>query len=112
MSSRSSTRTPAIDAAGWSPPVAAAHRMRRVVVTGLGLVTPLGVGVSEVWRRLINAESGIRGVQCCDVSDLPCKIAGEVPRGDRSSGKLNLDDYILPKNQRKMGTFIHFAIAA
>jgi 3-oxoacyl-[acyl-carrier-protein] synthase II len=86
--------------------------MRRIVVTGLGLVTPLGVGVGEVWRRLINAESGIRGVQSCDVSDLPCKIAGEVPRGDRSSGKLNIDEYVLPKNQRKMGTFIHFAIAA
>jgi 3-oxoacyl-[acyl-carrier-protein] synthase II len=86
--------------------------MRRVVVTGLGLVTPLGIGVEPVWKRLLNAESGIRGVQSCDVSDLPCKIAGEVPRGERSSGKFNPDEYILPKDQRKMGTFIHFAIAA
>jgi 3-oxoacyl-[acyl-carrier-protein] synthase II len=86
--------------------------MRRVVVTGLGLVTPLGIGVELVWKRLLNAESGIRGVQSCDVSDLPCKIAGEVPRGERSSGKFNPDEYILPKDQRKMGTFIHFAIAA
>jgi 3-oxoacyl-[acyl-carrier-protein] synthase II len=86
--------------------------MRRVVVTGLGLVTPLGIGVEPVWKRLLNAESGIRGVQSCDVSDLPCKIAGEVPRGERSSSKFNPDEYILPKDQRKMGTFIHFAIAA
>ena len=76
--------------------------MRRVVVTGLGLVTPLGIGVEPVWKRLLNAESGIRGVQSCDVSDLPCKIAGEVPRGERSSGKFNPDEYILPKDQRKM----------
>jgi len=86
--------------------------MRRVVITGLGLVTPLGVGVEEVWRRLIDAQSGIRGIQACDVSDLPCKIAGEVPRGERSSGKFNPDEYVAPKDQRKMGHFIHFAVAA
>jgi 3-oxoacyl-[acyl-carrier-protein] synthase II len=86
--------------------------MRRVVVTGLGIVSPLGVGAENVWSRLLKSESGIRGVQSCDVTDLPCKIAGEVPRGDTSSGKFNADDYVPPKDQKKMDTFIVMAIAA
>jgi 3-oxoacyl-[acyl-carrier-protein] synthase II len=86
--------------------------MRRVVVTGMGLVTPLGVGTEYVWKRIINGESGISGIQAFDVSDLPCRIAGEVPLGDKSSGKFNPDDYVLPKDQRKMGRFIHFAMGA
>ncbi|MGH6893180.1 MAG: beta-ketoacyl-ACP synthase II [Dongiaceae bacterium] len=86
--------------------------MRRVVVTGMGVVSPLGVGAENVWNRLLKSESGIRGVQSCDVTDLPCKIAGEVPRGDTSSGKLNADDYVPPKDQKKMDTFIIMAIAA
>ena len=56
--------------------------MRRVVVTGLGLVTPLGCGVEQTWEKLIAGRSGIRGIQSFDVSDLPSKIAGVVPRGD------------------------------
>jgi 3-oxoacyl-[acyl-carrier-protein] synthase II len=86
--------------------------MRRVVVTGLGIVSPLGVGAENVWNRLLKSESGIRGVQSCDVTDLPCKIAGEVPRGDTASGKFNADDYVPSKDQRKMDTFIIMAIAA
>jgi 3-oxoacyl-[acyl-carrier-protein] synthase II len=86
--------------------------MRRVVVTGLGIVSPLGVGAENVWSRLLKSESGIRGVQSCDVTDLPCKIAGEVPRGDTSSGKFNADDYVPPKDQRKMDTFIIMAMGA
>jgi 3-oxoacyl-[acyl-carrier-protein] synthase II len=86
--------------------------MRRVVVTGLGIVSPLGVGAENVWNRLLKSESGIRGVQSCDVTDLPCKVAGEVPRGDTSSGKFNADDYVPPKDQKKMDTFIVMAIAA
>jgi 3-oxoacyl-[acyl-carrier-protein] synthase II len=86
--------------------------MRRVVVTGMGIVSPLGVGVENVWSRLLKSESGIRGVQSCDVTDLPCKIAGEVPRGDTASGKFNADDYVAPKDQRKMDTFIVLAMAA
>ena len=86
--------------------------MRRVVVTGMGLVTPLGVGTEYVWKRIINGESGISGIQAFDVSDLPCRIAGEVPLGDKSSGKFNPDDYVQPKDQRKMGRFIHFAMGA
>ncbi|HEY3919841.1 MAG TPA: beta-ketoacyl-ACP synthase II [Stellaceae bacterium] len=86
--------------------------MRRVVVTGLGLVTPLGVGVEHVWKRLIASDSGISGVQSFDVADLPSKIAGQVPRGDTASGNFNADDWVLPKDQRKMDDFIIFALAA
>jgi len=86
--------------------------MKRVVVTGLGMVTPLGVGVQNNWTRLIESESGIRGIQSFDVSDLPAKIAGTVPRGDKASGLFNPDDYVSPKDQRKMDEFIVLAMAA
>ncbi len=86
--------------------------MRRVVVTGLGVVSPLGVGAEHVWNRLLKSESGIQGVQSCDVTDLPCKIAGEVPRGDTASGKFNADDYVPPKDQKKMDAFIIMAMGA
>jgi len=86
--------------------------MRRVVVTGLGLVTPLGVGVEDNWKRLISGESGIRAIQGFDVSDLPAKIAGQVPRGETSAGLFNADDWVAPKDQRKMDTFILYALAA
>jgi 3-oxoacyl-[acyl-carrier-protein] synthase II len=86
--------------------------MRRVVVTGLGIVSPLGVGVENVWRQILAGKSGISGIQSFDVSDLPAKIAGQVPRGETSSGLFNADDYVPPKEQKKMDTFIVFAIAA
>jgi 3-oxoacyl-[acyl-carrier-protein] synthase II len=86
--------------------------MRRVVITGLGMVTPLGVGAEYVWKRLIGAESGIRAIQSFDVSDLPAKIAGQVPRGETASGNFNADDWVPPKDQRKMDEFIVFALAA
>jgi 3-oxoacyl-[acyl-carrier-protein] synthase II len=86
--------------------------MRRVVVTGLGLVTPLGVGVETVWQRLVAGQSGIRAIQSFDVSDLPAKIAGQVPRGETASGAFNADDWVPPKEQRKMDEFIVFALAA
>ncbi len=85
---------------------------RRAVITGLGLVTPLGVGAEHVWRRLIAGESGIRAVQSFDVSDLSAKIAGQVPRGETASGLFNADDWVLPKDQRKMDEFIVYALAA
>ena len=59
--------------------------MRRVVVTGLGLVTPLGCGVDVTWNRLIKGESGLRAIQSFDVSDIPAKIAGQVPLSDKAS---------------------------
>ncbi|WP_374378358.1 beta-ketoacyl-ACP synthase II [Dongia sp.] len=86
--------------------------MRRVVVTGMGIVSPLGVGVDHVWKRLLNAESGISGIQAFDVSDLPCKIGGQVPLGDKASGNYNPDEYVSSKDQKKMEPFIVMGIAA
>jgi 3-oxoacyl-[acyl-carrier-protein] synthase II len=86
--------------------------MRRVVVTGIGLVTPLGIGLDHVWKRLIEGESGVRAIQSFDVSDLPSRIAGQVPRGDRESGLFNADDWVAPKDQRRMDEFIVYALAA
>jgi 3-oxoacyl-[acyl-carrier-protein] synthase II len=85
---------------------------RRVVVTGMGLVTPLGIGLDQVWGRLIAGESGVRSIQSFDVSDLPARIAAQVPRGDRESGLFNADDWVPPKDQRKMDEFIVYALAA
>ena len=85
--------------------------MRRVVITGLGIVCPLGQGVDNVWKNLIAGKSGLRKIQSCDVSDLPCQIAGEVPTGT-NPGEFNVDSFIEPKEQRKIDKFIHFAIAA
>jgi len=86
--------------------------MRRIVVTGMGLVTPLGIGLDHVWNRLIEGESGICAIQSFDVSDLPSRIAGQVPRGDRASGLFNADEWVLPKDQRRMDEFIVYALAA
>ena len=86
--------------------------MRRVVVTGMGMVTPLGDGVDVNWRRLMAAESGIRAIQAFDTSDLATKIAGEVPLGDKANGHFNADAYMLPKEQRKVDKFIIYAMAA
>lgn len=85
--------------------------MRRVVVTGLGLVTPLGCGVKTTWDNLIASKSGIKQITNIDVSDIPCRIAGQVPRGTEA-GQFNADNYIEPKEQKKMDDFIHFAIGA
>jgi len=86
--------------------------MRRVVVTGMGLVTPLGIGLERNWRNLTEGESGIRAIESFEVSDLPSKIAGQVPRGDTASGLFNADDWVAPRDQRKMDGFIVFALAA
>ncbi len=86
--------------------------MRRVVVTGLGMVTPLACGVQETWRRLLDGQSGAGRIEKFDTSDLPAKIAAEVPRGDGSNGTFNSDDWIPAKEARKVDDFITFAIAA
>ncbi len=86
--------------------------MRQVVVTGMGLVTPLGIGLDAVWRRLVAGESGVRAIQSFDVSDLPAKIAAQVPRGDKEAGLFNADDWIPPREQRRMDEFIIYAMAA
>ena len=76
--------------------------MRRVVITGLGLVTPLGDGVEHNWSRLLNSESGIRAIDTFDVSDLPAKIAGTVQEGEGGNGLFNPSAYLEPKEQRKI----------
>ena len=93
--------------------------MRRVVVTGLGLVSPLGVGVEPVWRRLINGESGAGRIEKFDVSGIPCHIAAEVPRVDGYGGgaaagdaAFDPDKWIEPREQRRMDDFIIYGIAA
>ncbi|WP_029355573.1 beta-ketoacyl-ACP synthase II [Bosea sp. 117] len=86
--------------------------MRRVVVTGLGMVTPLGCGVETTWKRLLAGESGAGRVENFEVSDLPAKIACQIPRGDGSDGSFNPDQWMEPKEQRKVDEFIVYAMAA
>ena len=86
--------------------------LRRVVVTGLGMVTPLACGVEPTWRRLINGESGARRIENFDVSDLATKIACQVPRGNGSNDTFHADDWMEPKEQRKVDDFIIFAMGA
>ncbi len=86
--------------------------MRRVVVTGLGMVTPLACGVEPTWQRLLAGESGIGRVEKFEVSDLPCQIAGQIPRGDGSHGTFNPDQWMEPKERRKVDDFILYAMGA
>jgi 3-oxoacyl-[acyl-carrier-protein] synthase II len=86
--------------------------MRRVVVTGLGMVSPLGCGVETTWRRILNSESGAKKIDTFDVSDLTSRIACVVPRGDGSNGSFNPDQWMEPKDQRKVDDFIIFAMCA
>jgi len=86
--------------------------MRRVVVTGLGMVSPLACGVEPTWQRLIAGESGIGRIEGFEISDLPCKIAGQIPRGEGSNGTFNADQWMEPKEQRKVDDFILYAMAA
>jgi 3-oxoacyl-[acyl-carrier-protein] synthase II len=88
------------------------EHMRRVVVTGMGMVSPLGCGVETTWKRLVAGESGIKRIDRFEVSDLSCKIAGTVPYGDGSNGTYNPDHWMEPKEQRKVDKFIPFAMAA
>jgi 3-oxoacyl-[acyl-carrier-protein] synthase II len=86
--------------------------MRRVVVTGLGLVTPLACGVEETWRRLIEGRSGAGTITRFDASHLATTYACEVPLGDGSDGTFNADDWMEPKERRKVDDFILYGIAA
>ena len=86
--------------------------MRRVVITGMGLVTPLGVGIDHVWQQVANGASGITVIGRFDVSDLPAKIAGLVPGGTTAEGKFAVDDWVAPKDQRKMDLFILYGMGA
>ena len=86
--------------------------MRRVVVTGVGMVTPLGCGAERTWQRLLASESGIKRIERFDVSDIPCKIAGQVVRGDGSDGTFNPDRWMAAKERRKVDDFIIYAMSA
>src|SRR6201989_826842 len=86
--------------------------MRRVVVTGLGLVTPLACGVEETWSRLLEGRSGASSITKFKVDDLPTKIACQVPRGDGSDGTFNPDQWVDSKEQRRMDDFIIYGLAA
>jgi 3-oxoacyl-[acyl-carrier-protein] synthase II len=86
--------------------------LRRVVITGLGLVTPLGCGVEASWSRLIAGQSGARRIEEFPCDDLACQIGCFVPRGPLSEGKFNPDDWMEPKEQRKVDDFIIYALAA
>ena len=78
----------------------------------MGMVSPLGCGVETTWQRLIKGESGARKVDRFEVSDLPCKIACQIPRGDGTAGTYNADQWMEPKEQRKVDEFIVFAVCA
>jgi 3-oxoacyl-[acyl-carrier-protein] synthase II len=86
--------------------------MRRVVITGLGMVSPLACGVEETWVRLLQGQSGAGKIQQFDASRLSCNIACEVPLGDGSDGTFNPDDWVSAKERRKIDPFIVFALAA
>ncbi len=93
--------------------------MRRVVVTGLGMVSPLACGVEATWRRILKCDSGAGRIEKFDTSDLPCKIGAEVPRSNGYAGGASLgadafnpDDWVSPKDQRRIEDFIVFGIAA
>jgi 3-oxoacyl-[acyl-carrier-protein] synthase II len=86
--------------------------MRRVVVTGMGMVTPLGCGVEHTWARLLKGESGAKKVDTFEVSDIAAKIACVIPRGDGSNGTYNPDQWMEPKEQRKVDEFIVYGMCA
>jgi len=85
--------------------------MRRVVVTGMGMLSPLGVGVDVNWSRITAGQSGIGKITSFKTDDLSSQIAGQIPRGD-DEGQFNPDRFIEPKDQKKMDIFIHYAMAA
>src|SRR6185369_17919410 len=85
---------------------------RRVVITGLGMVTPLGCGVETTWSRLLEGKSGAAPITKFKVDDLPARIACDVPRGDGSDGSFNPDQWIDAKEQRRVDDFIIYGITA
>jgi 3-oxoacyl-[acyl-carrier-protein] synthase II len=85
--------------------------MRRVVVTGIGLLSPFGVGAEHTWKQVLAGKSAVKRVDQFETDDLPCKIAASIPRNG-AEGAFNPDDYLEPKEQRKVADFITYAIAA
>ncbi len=86
--------------------------MRRVVVTGLGLISPFGVGVEHGWKELLSGRSACAKVEKFETGDLPCKIAHSIPRGDGSDGTFDPEQFLEPKELRKIGDFILYGMVA
>ena len=86
--------------------------MRRVVVTGMGIVSPLGVGLDHNWSSLMEGKNGFRKIDGFKIDDIPCQIAGMIPRGDGTNGTLDLDQWVEPKEQRKVDAFILYGLIA
>ena len=86
--------------------------MRRVVITGIGLVTPLGANAEASWDNLLLGESGIKPVQNFDVTDLPAKIAGTISQSEDDQNSFRPDDWLEPKEQRKIDRFILLGLVA
>jgi 3-oxoacyl-[acyl-carrier-protein] synthase II len=85
--------------------------MRRVVITGMGVVTPLACGLENSWQRLVNAQSGIAAIKSFDVSDLPAKIAGQIEEGE-GEGQFKSDNFLNAKERRRVDDFIVYGLAA
>lgn len=87
-------------------------QMRRVVVTGIGIVSPLGCGIDTVWSNLLAGKSGAKRITEFEVDDLACQIACRIPLGPKSEGLFDADEWVEPKEQRKVDPFITYAMAA
>jgi 3-oxoacyl-[acyl-carrier-protein] synthase II len=87
-------------------------QMRRVVVTGMGIACPLGIGVAHVWQRLLRGDSGISAIQSFDTADLTAKIAGQIPQGTKEDGRLDMAEWIPSKDIKKMDKFIQYGLVA
>jgi 3-oxoacyl-[acyl-carrier-protein] synthase II len=86
--------------------------MKRVVITGMGIVSPLGAGLDHNWTSLLSGKNGFRRIEEFDVDDLACQVGAMIPRGDGSNGSLNADDWVEPKDQRKIDPFILYGLIA
>ncbi len=100
----------AMNTASLSPPYPLGYR--RVVVTGIGMITPLGMNAATSWRNLLDGHSGVRQIDRFDAAHLPCHVAGLLPRGNRASGGFDPTDWADSKELKKMDDFIVYALAA
>ena len=86
--------------------------MRRVVITGMGMITPLGYGVETNWNAILSSRSGLTKIKEFDISDLPCQIAGRIPLSDDRENAVDLDDLLAAKERRKLDDFVSYGIIA
>ena len=86
--------------------------MRRVVITGMGMITPLGYGVDTNWNAILSSRSGLTKIKEFDISDLPCQIAGLIPLSDDRENAIDLDDLLAAKERRKLDDFVSYGIIA